>query len=183
MACSRTAILGFSFLLVTTAAPAAADSDSASDAQLAADVEDAIGRFQEKDRTFKPTLEKLVGYAIFPEVAKGGFIVGGAGGRGEVYAGGTLIGHAQLSQGTIGAQIGGQKFAEIIFFRTKSALNRFKKNRLELSAQATATAADQGGAAAAKYADGIAIFILPTAGLMAEASIGGQKLKFAPLKE
>jgi len=181
MAFSRTAVLGFSFLVVATAAPAAADS--ASDAQLAADVEDAIGRFQEKDRTFKPTLEKLVGYAIFPEIAKAGLIVGGAGGRGEVYAGGTLIGHAQLSQGTIGAQIGGQKFAEIIFFRTKSALNRFKKNRLELSAQATATAADQGGAATAKYADGVAIFILPTAGLMAEASVGGQKLKFSPLKE
>ncbi len=181
MAFSGPRILGLSLLLLAAATPATADS--ASDAQLAADVRDAIGRFQEKDSTFKASLEKLVGYAIFPEVAKGGFIVGGAGGRGEVYEGGKLIGHAKLSQGTIGAQIGGQKFAEIILFKTKSALNRFKKNRLELSAQATANAADQGAAAKAKYADGIAIIILPTAGLMAEASVGGQKLKFAPLKE
>ncbi|MGB3049878.1 MAG: YSC84-related protein [Polyangiales bacterium] len=177
----RSLMLGLSLLLLTTSAPATADK--ASDEQLAADVRDALGRFQAKDSSFKATLGKLVGYAIFPEVAKGGFIVGGAGGRGEVYAGGKLIGHAQLSQGTIGAQIGGQKFAEIILFKTKSALNRFKKNRLELSAQATANAADQGAAAKAKYADGVAIIILPTAGLMAEASVGGQKLKFSPLKE
>lgn len=157
--------------------------DSASDTELAADAQDAIERFHEKDSTFKASLGKLAGYAVFPEVAKGRFILGGAGGRGEVYEKGKLVGHAQLSQGTIGAQIGGQKFAEIIMFKTKSALNRFKKNRLELSAQATANAADQGAAAKAKYADGILIFILPTAGLMAEASIGGQKLQFAPLRE
>jgi lipid-binding SYLF domain-containing protein len=176
---TRRALLGLGILLATAAAPVSADK--VGDEQLAADVRDAMERFEEKDSTFKPALDKLVGYVIFPEVAKGGFIVGGAGGRGEVYAGGKLIGHAQLSQGTIGAQIGGQKFAEIIFFRTKSALSRFKKNRFELSAQATANAADQGGAAKAKYADGVAIMILPTAGLMAEASVGGQKLRFFPL--
>lgn len=174
-------MLGLALHLLASAAPAAANKDA--NEQLAADVQKAMERFSEKDSSFKATLEKLVGYAIFPEVAKGGFIVGGAGGRGEVYAGGKLIGHATLSQGTVGAQIGGQKFAEIILFRTKAALNRFKKNRLELSAQATANAADQGGAAKAKYADGVTIIVLPTAGLMAEASVGGQKLKFSPLKE
>ena len=181
MRISQPWILGLALLLLANAAPAAADKTS--NEQLAADVQYAMERFSEKDSSFNATLKELVGYAIFPEVAKGGFIVGGAGGRGEVYAGGKLIGHAKLSQGTVGAQIGGQKFAEIIFFRTKSALNRFKKNRLELSAQATANVADQGGAAKAKYADGVAIIILPTSGLMAEASIGGQKLHFSPLKD
>ncbi len=164
------------------AASSTAFAGELSEEQLAADVREAMTRFAEKDSTFEPTLKTLVGYAVFPEVAKGGFIVGGAGGRGEVYEGGRLIGHAKLSQGTIGAQIGGQKFAEVILFKRKSALTRFKKNRLELSAQATANAADQGAAAKAKYADGIAIIILPTAGLMAEASVGGQRLKFIPLQ-
>ncbi len=174
-------MLGLGLVVLANATPAAADQ--ASDEQLAADVRDAMQRFEEKDRSFKATIKGLVGYAIFPEVAKGGFIVGGAGGRGEVYAGGNLIGHVKLSQGTVGAQIGGQKFAEIVLFKTKSALNRFKKNRLELSAQATAIVADQGAAATAKYADGVAIIVLPTSGLMAEASVGGQKLKFSPLGE
>lgn len=154
-----------------------------SNEQLGSDVQAAIQRFQEKDSTFEPTLKGLAGYAIFPEVAKGGFMVGGAGGRGEVYEGGKLIGYAHLSQGSVGAQIGGQKFSQAVLFRRKSALNRFKRNRLELSAQATANAADQGGAAAAKYADGIAIIILPISGLMAEASIGGQKFNFTPLRK
>ena len=60
-----------------------------------------------KDSSFKKTTESVVGYAIFPEVAKGGFIVGGSGGRGEVYEGGKLIGYGKLSEGTIGAQVGG----------------------------------------------------------------------------
>jgi lipid-binding SYLF domain-containing protein len=167
-------------LIGSSFAVSASASDGSPD-QLAADVQATIERFQQKDSTFKTTLKGLVGYAVFPEIAKGGLIVGGAGGKGEVYQGGKLIGHAKLSQGTVGAQIGGQKFSQVVFFRTKGALNRFKKNRLELSAQATANAADQGGAAAAKYADGIAIFILPISGLMAEASVGGQKLKFTPL--
>ncbi len=173
--------MALALTLISTSAPAAADKGS--DEQLSKDARDAMERFAEKDKTFSATIKSLAGYAIFPEVAKGGFIVGGAGGRGEVYQGGKLIGHAKLSQGTVGAQIGGQKFAEIILFRTPSALKRFKKNRLELSAQASATAADHGAAAKAKYADGIAIMILPTAGLMAEASVGGQKLTFSPLKE
>lgn len=173
-------MLGLALGALVVTMPATAKRGS-SDEQLASDVQDALERFAEKDETFNATLKKLAGYAIFPEVSKGGFIVGGAGGRGEVYEGGKLIGRAKLSQGTVGAQVGGQKFAEIIFFRNKSALKRFKKNRLELSAQATATAADQGAAATAKYADGVAIVILPTSGLMAEASVGGQKLTFSPL--
>ncbi len=168
-------------LMMASTSPASAEK--VDDEKLASDVRDAMARFQERDSTFEKTRESVVGYAIFPEVAKGGFVVGGSGGRGEVYEAGKLIGHAKLSEGTIGAQIGGQKFAEIILFKTKTALNRFKKNRFELSAQATANAADQGGAAKAKYADGVAIIILPTSGLMADASIGGQKLKFIPLAD
>ena len=168
-------------VMLTSATPVYGDAQG--DESLHADVLDIIERFEEEDDTFKATLEKVAGYVVFPEVAKGGFIVGGAGGRGEVYENAKLIGHAQLSQGTVGAQIGGQKFAEVILFRRKSALKRFKKSRLELSAQATGTAADQGGAAKAKYADGVAILILPIAGLMAEASVGGQRLTFIPLEK
>ncbi|MEM7136271.1 MAG: lipid-binding SYLF domain-containing protein [Myxococcota bacterium] len=168
-------------LWLANTAPASADR--LDDEQLAVDVQDALTRFEEKDPSFRATLDKAAGYAVFPEVAKGGFIVGGASGRGEVYQGGQLIGHGHLSQGTIGFQIGGQKYAQVILFKTESALNRFKKNRFELSAEANANASDQGGAAKAKYADGVAILILPTSGLMAEASIGGEKLKFRPLRD
>lgn len=182
MKITQSLILVLALGALTLATPAAAKRGM-SDEQLATDVQDAKERFAEKDESFNAALKSLAGYVVFPEISKGGFIVGGAGGRGEVYANGKLIGRAKMSQGSVGAQVGGQKFAEIIFFKSKSALKRFKKNRLELSAQATATAADQGAAATAKYADGVAIIILPTSGLMAEASVGGQKLTFIPLEE
>lgn len=167
-------------MILATATTAAAGRPT--NDELAADVRHAMLRLQERDRSLEPVLDSLVGFAIFPEVSKGGFVVGGAGGRGEVYEGGKLVGYAKISQGTVGAQVGGQKFIELILFKRKSALSRFKKNRLELSAQATANVADQGAAAKAKFADGVAIIVLPTAGLMAEASVGGQRLKFFPLE-
>lgn len=101
---SQSLFLGFSVFLLATSGPAAADK--ASDEQRAADTRDAIRRFQERDSTLEACLEKLVGYAVFPEVAKGGFIVGGTRGRGEVYAGGRARAQRSLRlQGPWRAQV------------------------------------------------------------------------------
>ena len=166
--------------ILTIAGTAAAGTPS--NEELASDARDAMARLQRGDSTLKPVLDSAVGYAIFPEVSNGGFIFGGSGGRGEVYEGGKLVGHAKISQETVGARAEGQKFIELILFKRKSALTRFKKDRFELSSEATANAAAQGAAAKAKYADGVAIIVLPIGGLVAEASIGGQRLKFIPLE-
>ena len=139
--------------------------------------------WQAKDDTFDATLKKAYGYAIFPEVGKGGFIVGASHGRGEVYEKGKLIGHVKMTQTTIGAQVGGQTFAQVILFKNKKALDRFKNSRFEGSAAATAIGGKKGAAAASKYKDGVAIMILPLKGAMAEAAGGGQKFKFEPLGE
>src|SRR5262249_5853361 len=77
-------------------------------------------------KTLDPSLQQQIasayGYAIFPAVAKGGAIVGGAYGRGEVYEQGKMVGWADLTQATIGAQLGGQSFSELILFENKAAL-------------------------------------------------------------
>jgi lipid-binding SYLF domain-containing protein len=140
-------------------------------------------QWQEKDDTFNATLKKAYGYAIFPEVGQGGFIVGASHGKGEVYEKGKLIGHAKMTQTTIGAQVGGQTFAEVILFKNKKALERFKNSRFEGSVAATAIGGKKGAAAATKYKDGVAIMVLPLKGAMAEAAIGGQKFKFEPVGE
>jgi lipid-binding SYLF domain-containing protein len=151
--------------------------------KLSADVKDAMANFKSKDSSFEKAVKKAHGYVIFPRIAKGGFIFGGAGGAGEVYEQGKMVGRAKLSQGTFGAQIGGQVFSEIILFEDKRALDRFKESKFEMSAQVSAVAAAEGVAENAKYAGGVAVLTLPISGLMAEASIGGQKLDFIPLKE
>jgi lipid-binding SYLF domain-containing protein len=151
--------------------------------KLAKDVQSALSALTSKDSSFEKTLKKVQGYVVFPRIAKGGLIIGGAGGAGEVYEGGKLIGRAKLSQGTIGAQIGGQVFTEVILFDSKEALDRFKQSVWEMNAQVGAVAAAEGVAQNAKFSGGVAIITMPVSGLMAEASVGGQKLTFIPLEK
>ncbi len=122
-----------------------------------------------------------MGYAIFPSVGKGAFIVGGAAGTGCLYQGGAIIGQAKLVQATIGLQLGGQSYAEVIFFQNDDVIASFKRNSFEMSAQVSAVAAASGASANAKYRQGVLVFTVAKGGLMYEASVGGQKFTFKPL--
>jgi lipid-binding SYLF domain-containing protein len=115
---------------------------------------------------------------IFPSVGKGGVIVGGAYGRGEVYEQGQLVGYADVTQATVGAQLGGQTFSELIVFENREAMDRFKRGNFEFAANVSAVALKAGAAAAARYTNGVAVFVKPEGGAMFEASIGGQKFTF-----
>jgi len=99
-----------------------------------------------------------------------------------VYEKGALIGTASLTQVTIGLALGGQSYAELIFFETPEAFDSFKKSELAFSAQVSAVAAAEGASSNAKYQLGVAVFTLTKGGLMYEASLGGQKFKFKPAK-
>ena len=129
----------------------------------------------------KNLFEKSYAYAIFPNVGKGAIGIGGAAGNGIVFEQGKAIGKAKMTQITVGFQWGGQAYREVIFFETKDALERFKQDKLEFSAQASAVAVTAGASANVKYADGVMIFTQEKGGLMYEASVGGQKFKFSPL--
>ncbi len=126
----------------------------------------------------KGFFEDSAGYVIFPNVGKGGFIIGGASGNGVVYDNGTAIGMADLKKLNIGLQAGGQAIIEVIFFETDVDLERFKKGDFQFAAETSAVALKSGIAFNAKYKDGVAVFALPKAGLMADASVGGQKFNY-----
>ena len=139
-----------------------------------------IAQAKKSDPAMHKFLSDAHGYAVFPTVGKGGLVVGGAYGKGVVYQRGQTIGYCDLSQATVGAQIGGQKYSEIICFESAPALEKFKSGNFAFAAQATAVALKSGAAANAKYADGVAVFTLAEEGLMAEASLGGQKFAYQP---
>jgi lipid-binding SYLF domain-containing protein len=120
------------------------------------------------------------GFAFFPEITKGGLIVGGAGGRGVVYEKGQHIGYADLTQVSVGLQAGGQTYSELIVFENQTAMNRFKQNEMNFGANASAVLAEKGAAMDARFVDGMAVFVKPTGGAMAEASLGGQKITYMP---
>lgn len=145
-------------------------------------VQATIETFKKKDPDLARFFEKAHGYAVFPTVVKGGWMLGGAHGKGRVFEQGTPIGRATLSQGSVGFQLGGQSYSEIIFFKDKTALEDFKDGNLKLAAQASAIAVTAGASADAGYNNGVAVFTLPKKGLMAEASIGGQVFNFVPQK-
>jgi lipid-binding SYLF domain-containing protein len=143
-------------------------------------VEEAIAKFKEADSSMKVFFTKAYGYVVFPGIGKGGFIIGGGHGTGWVYEQGSHVGRATVTQLTVGAQIGGQSYREIIFFKDKKTLDVFKTGNWELSAQASAIIVKQGASKDASYDHGVAVFTMPKKGAMAEASVGGQKFKYTP---
>lgn len=147
-----------------------------------AEAQQAIESFQKADSTLKQYFDSSAGYAVFPNVGKGGLVVGGARGTGAVYEKGQVIGQATMTQASIGAQAGGQTFAEVIFFETPAALTDFKGGNFEFSAEVGAVIASEGASKAASYKNGVMVFALPKKGMMVQATVGGQKFKFEPSK-
>jgi len=147
---------------------------------LQARADGAMDEFTERPNV-RRFLDDAYGYAIFPRVTKGAFGVGGARGQGLVYEQGRLIGNAVLTQASIGFQLGGQTFQEIILFEDEQALANFTRGNLEFDAGASAVAGTAGGGATINYENGVAVFVRTNAGLMYEASIGGQNFSFNPI--
>lgn len=157
-----------------------------------------------KSETVQPFFKDAYGYAVFPNIGKGGLGIGGAFGKGRVYQGGNVTGEASLVKLSIGWQAGGQVFSQMIFFQDKRAYKEFTSGNFEFDASASAVAITAGvqakagtegasaGASAGpatgaqariSYHKGMAVFVHTKGGLMYEAAIGGQKFSFKPIVE
>ena len=132
-----------------------------------------------KLQTFK---SESYGYVVFPRVTKAGVGIGGAAGSGAVFKNDVVVGSANLKQASIGFQLGGQQYSEVIFFENKKAFDNFTNGKLKFDAQASAVAIKEGASIDVAYNDGVAVFTKTKGGLMFEASIGGQHFKFKPKK-
>lgn len=146
-------------------------------------LENATAAMQAMNRVdpgVEPLARKGYGYALFPEVVKAGLGVGGGYGQGVVYEQGQHVGYADLTLGSVGAQIGGQTFSELIVFENKAAMDRFKLSPVDFTAGAAAMILQNGATANASFIEGIAVVVRPITGAMAEATIGGQQFKYVP---
>ena len=94
---------------------------SAGEKPLDDQVKDAIQLFKSDSTNIAKQFNAAYGYAVLPSVGKAAVGIGGAAGDGEVFEQGRLIGTCRMSQFTIGVQLGGQEYAELIFFETKDA--------------------------------------------------------------
>ena len=161
---------------------------------------DAIETFK-RSEVVKPFFKNAYGYALFPTIGKGGIGIGGAYGTGQVYRGDKVTGTTKMFKGTIGFQLGGQAFSEIIFFKDRRAYDEFTSGSFEFDAAASAVAVTAGAQAKAgtegttasagaggpgaqaetTYRKGMVVFVRAKGGLMYEAAIGGQKFDFKPI--
>ena len=125
-------------------------------------------------------LDDSYGYAMFPSVGKGGLIVGGGYGKGVVWEHGKRVGYADVTLASIGALVGGQTYAELVVFKDKDSFQSLMDNKLTFSANTSAVILKTGAARKSAPVNGTVVFIKPNVGVMADASIGGQKFTYAP---
>ena len=178
-----------SIVLLLCSAAAAADK-----------YDDTIAVFRDAGQS-GAMFKNAYGYAVFPTIGKAGIGIGGARGTGRVYVAGKPVGETTMTQLSVGLQLGGQAYSQIIFFQDKRALDEFSGGNFEFGAQATAVAITAGASAgtgttgasagvsggqhdaatAGAYYKGMAVFTVSKGGLMYEASIGGQKFSYKAL--
>ena len=149
--------------------------------RIVAESKIAKEKFIKADPLMKNLFEDAYAYVIFPNVGKGAIGVGGAAGRGAVFEKGKPVGTAKMTQLSVGLQLGGRAYREVIFFENLKELRRFRENKFEFNAQVSAVVVKSGASGNAKYTDGVMIFSQEKAGLMGELSIGGQKFSYTQL--
>jgi len=172
---------------------------------LAASVATA-GEYEDTINLFKHAGESAdffhhsYGYAVFPTIGKGAFVVGGAHGTGRVFAHGKYIGDTSLTQVSVGFQAGGEGYSQIVFFEDKRSLDEFTNGNFEFDAgvQVVAITAAAGGdagtqgvnggvsggkkdaATTGNYYKGMAVFTIVKGGALYQASVAGQKYSYKP---
>jgi lipid-binding SYLF domain-containing protein len=170
--------MAFFFVIFLTSAYADWDPRDREDEERA--VKDTISHLLSIDPSLQIYFDKSYAYAVLPTVGKGAFIGGVGYGRGWFFENGKAIGKVSITQLSAGAQIGGQAYREVVFFRDKDRCDDFKNGRFEMGVQFSAIIVTEGVGKAGTYTDGVAVFILPKAGFMAEASVSGQRFGFEP---
>ena len=179
---------------------AAADTTAAEKAKTDTKYADAFKKFSETP-PISSMLSESYGWALFPTIGKGGFFVGGAFGNGRVYVGGKHVGNSSMAQATIGFQLGGSAFSQLVLFKNRDAFEEFTSGKFAFGAEASAVAINAGaharantagtstsasdpapgGAAQGSWSGGMATFVYSKGGLMYEASVGGQAFDYEPL--
>lgn len=158
-----------------------APQTSAEKQDLKYDSQMAVQRAESRDSTLQPLLARSAGYAVFPNAGKGGLIVGGGYGKGVVYENGIAVGYCDMTLGSVGAEIGGQEFSQIIVFDNTVALDSFKSGNFTFGADATAIAVEEGAASKAIFKNDVSVFTYAEKGLQAQASLSGQSFRYTPI--
>jgi len=168
-------------------------------AHAANEYHDTIGLFRNAGESGS-FFDKSYAYAVFPTIGEGAVGVGGAHGKGRVYVHGKWVGNVTMNQLSVGLQLGGKAFSQIIFFKDKRALNEFESGSFEFGADVSVVAITAGASASTgtdgadagisggkkdattrgEFRKGVAVFTIAKGGLMGQAAVAGQKFSYTP---
>ena len=132
------------------------------------------------DHHLEGVIKHAYAYAVLPDVGQGAVGIGGAGGQGVVYRNGQAIGTVTLNQLSLGPEVGGESYSELVVWQDPAAFHRFETGHLEWGAQGRAQVLKAGAVAADRFDQGVSVYLLPRAGFEVGASLNGQKMHFHP---
>jgi lipid-binding SYLF domain-containing protein len=147
---------------------------------LHAEVLAALKQLQQKHPEIKEVLEKAHGYAVVPEIGRASLVLGGAYGIGEVFEHDRVIGYAAIIELTLGVQVGGTTFHELVVFHDEGSLKRFKTGKFGFAADAAVEIVKAGAQASHGFGASSSIYIFADGGMLLDLAIGGQKFVFKP---
>lgn len=167
-------------LWLMTALLVAPAAEAASAKEIEAGVNAALKTLYAAEPEARKLASKSIAILVFPEIIKGGLIVGGEYGEGALRVGGKTEGYYSIAAASFGLQIGGQKFGYAMFFLTESALNYLRDTQgFELGTGPTLVGGDKGWSSSMGTSDlqgDIAVVFFGQEGLMAGAGIRGSKI-------
>src|SRR3954469_7239140 len=94
-------------------------TDSGNKPTLANQAQTGLERFTSVDPSIKQITDNAYAYALLPDVGEAAVGVGGAVGKGVVYRGNQPISTATLNLISVGPQVGGQSYSELVVFQNQ----------------------------------------------------------------
>ena len=153
--------------------------DAISDYEIQS-AEKALAAFRSDER-LAPYFEQADLIAIYHRNIRVGVGFGGAYGYGLAYQGDTVIGRTRLYQFSAGANVGGEVYRQILFFKNKDAFDRLFSGAMEFAGQANIALGPVGSSKTPSFNHEVALFTQLQGGLLLEASVGAHHYRFTPL--
>lgn len=154
-------------------------SYAATKAEINASVKAAMDRFKKQVKGGTEYLKAAKGVLVMPNITKAGFVVGGKYGQGALQVGGKTVSYYSLAEGSVGWQIGAQKYDMVILFMTDEVLKKFRNSEnWEAGVDAEVTIIAVGAEVSVetlRSQNPIAGFVFDQKGLMGGVSVKGAK--------
>jgi len=147
--------------------------------EIDAGVKAAMDRFKKHVKGSTAYLKGAKGVLVMPHITKAGFVIGGKYGQGALQVGGKTVDYYSLTEGSVGWQIGAEKYDMVILFMTDEALKKFHSSEgWEAGVDAEVTVIDVGADVSVETLRSqhpVAGFVFNQKGLMGGVSVKGAK--------